>query len=213
MAVNDAAFAERASAWLPDLVSLGFGRVTLFHAIGDDGPAVAEDLDRLRPLLDRLAVTLSAHGVETEIALKRGDAIKWLTALAALRQSDVIVAGAREGPAGATSAYLEPLLAQSPVPVLVLPLERAATAPGLAARPVLLSGEYDVEVEQASRDLVPAALATARLGPEGALPQGASLLVTGPAPSGGSLVEVLDAATCPVLLFPSRTLGAPARAN
>ena len=95
IAVDAAPFADRVGPWLPDIVGAGVRRATLFHAIEGTGDACAKELDELRPRLDRLAVQLSARDIETDIALKRGDRVKWLVSLAALRTTQLLVVGTR----------------------------------------------------------------------------------------------------------------------
>ena len=94
IAVDAAPFADRVAGYLPDLVSAGVRRATLFHAIEGVGAECVKELDNLRPRLDRLAVQLSAREVEADIALKRGDRVRWLTSLAELRTCQVLVVGA-----------------------------------------------------------------------------------------------------------------------
>jgi hypothetical protein len=140
IAVENPQAAEHISAWLPAIIAAGFQRVTLFHALPDDGQAANDELDSVRPLLDTMALALSAHGVETDVAFKRGDAVKWLIALADLRHSALILASGE-------SRTLLPERLQQPsadatVPVLVLPTgspagRRLADLPGAATCPVL----------------------------------------------------------------------------
>lgn len=175
IAIDSAESAEHVAAWLPVLVTARFRRVTLFHAVPEDAEAVGAELDTLRPLLDRLAVALSAHAVETDIAFKRGDMVKWLIALAELRHSELLVVSlpGREPP-----EYVERLCAHSTVPVLALPACRPR--PGM---------RIDLDLPDAS------------------------MLVSAPAPSGSHLADLLGGSDCPILLYPSRSMGAPLRAN
>lgn len=206
--VDGAASASHISAWLPVLITAGFQRATLFHAVCENA-AAADTLDALRPLLDRLAVTLSGSGVETDVALKRGDVTKWLTALAELRHSDLIVASPA-GPGGAVPDYLDTLVLNAPVPVLVLPSGTPTAHTKLFARPMMLLGNDDAELMSAAAALVHAPIEP--LHEDTMLPD-ASMLVMGPAPAGKQLADLLGRAACPVLLFPPRVLGAPARAG
>ncbi len=167
IALDSARGAEHIAAWLPVLVSAQFSRASLFHAVPEDSPDVSRDLDALRPLLDQLAVALSAHGVETDIAFKRGDVVKWLIALAELRHSEQIVVSMREG--GVMPPYLEQLYHDAPAPILVLP----------------------------ANDPLP----------------DTAVVTMGPAPAGSRLADLLGGASCPVLLFSSRSMGAPLGAS
>ncbi len=210
IAVDGAKSAEQIDAWLPVLVTAGFQRATLFHAVREDYQKVADALDALRPLLDRLANTLSAHGIDTDVALKRGDVVKWLIALAEVRKSDLIVAALPS--ARVRPEYLEELTAGSPIPVLVLPAGQPKAQGRLYAKPVMIEGSDDVELAAAANTLIHATMTSARLTDRDDMPD-ASMLVMGPAPSGKRLAETLGKAACPVLLFPSRVLGVPARAT
>lgn len=206
--IDGAAGAEHIAAWLPVLVSAQIGRVSLFHAVPEDSPDVSKDLDALRPRLDKLAVAFSAHGVQTDIAFKRGDVVKWLIALAELRHSNVIVASMD----GRTlPPYLEHLVLESPVPVLVLPAGMPEPDGRLDARPVLLGCE-ESKIMSAASDLVHAPLVPVQLADGADLPD-ASVLVMGPAPAGSRLTDLLGGATCPVLLYSSRSIGAPLGAS
>lgn len=213
IAVDGAQCAEHIDAWLPVLVTAGFQRATLFHAVREEYQKVADSLDALRPLLDRLANTLSAHGIDTDVALKRGDVVKWLSALAEVRHSDLIVVAL---PAGRTiPEYLDELCAGSPIPVMVLPAGQPRSQGRLYAKPLLVyAGERDdtAEVAAAAASLIHATMTTVALQHIADVPD-ASMLVMGPAPSGRRLAETLGKAACPVLLFPSRVLGVPARAT
>lgn len=207
IAIDSAKGAEHIAAWLPVLASARFCRASLFHAVPEDSPDVSKDLDALRPLLDKLAVSLSAHGVQTDVAFKRGDVVKWLIALAELRRSDLIVASTmREG--ARLPGYLERLCLESPVPVLVLPKAQPGGAGTLDAHPVLLLGAEESKVESFASDVVHAPLLPMRLAEGADLPD-ASVLVMGPAPAGSRLADLLGGATCPVLLYSSRSMGAP----
>ena len=125
VSVDTAGFAERMREWLPDLVRTGLRRATLFHSIDESRGEVGEELEGLRPELDRLVVALSSQSVATDVALKRGDAVHWLLALASSRHVDLVVVGA---PADASAANrLLELIAQAHCPVLVLPAHTPAT--------------------------------------------------------------------------------------
>lgn len=211
IAIDNTHGAEHIAAWLPVLVTAQFRRATLFHAVPEDADAVSEELDALRPLLDRLAVALSAHAVETDVAFKRGDVVKWLIALAELRHSELLVLSLPEDGAE-PPAYLERLCLDSPVPVLVLPAARPATGARLDARPVLLLGSDEARVESLATDVIHAPLLHATRADFSDLPD-ASMLVMGPAPSGSHLADLLGGAGCPILLYPSRSIGAPLGAN
>lgn len=119
VAIGSAPFAGKVREWLPDLVRTGLRRVTLFHGIDEEKGQVGEELEGLRPELDRLAVALSSQAVETDIALKRGDAVQWLLALASSRHADLMVVEAPADPAAA--GRLLELLRESRCPVLVFP--------------------------------------------------------------------------------------------
>jgi hypothetical protein len=174
IAIDSAESAEHVAAWLPVLVTARFRRVTLFHAVPEDADAIGEELDTLRPLLDRLAVALSAHAVETDIAFKRGDVVKWLIALAELRHSELLVVSLP----GRQPEYVERLCAHATVPVLALPACRPR--PGM---------RIDLDLPDPS------------------------MLVSVPAPSGSQLADLLGGSDCPILLYPSRAIGAPLSAN
>jgi hypothetical protein len=119
VSIDTAPFAGRVREWLPDLVRTGLRRVTLFHGLDDERGKVGEELEGLRPELDRLAVALSSQSVETDIALKRGDAIRWMLALADSRHADLLMV---EAPSDAAAAgRLMELLRESHCPVLVFP--------------------------------------------------------------------------------------------
>jgi len=210
IAIDGAKGAEHIAAWLPVLVSAQFSRASLFHAVPEDSPDISKDLDALRPLLDKLAVALSAHGVETDVAFKRGDVVKWLNALAELRHSDLIVATV--GSSAQLPDYLERLCLESPVPVLVLPAAEPSSQAGLDARPVLLLGSEESKIMSAASDVVHAPLVPVKLVAGADLPD-ASVLVMGPAPAGSGLADLLGGASCPVLLFSSRSIGAPLGAS
>src|SRR5512140_517991 len=162
IAVDGAQCAEHIDAWLPVLVTAGFQRATLFHAVREDYHKVADSLDALRPLLDRLANTLSAHGIDTDVALKRGDVVKWLIALAEVRKSDLIVV-ALPAARGAMPEYLEELSAGSPIPVLVLPTGQPRSQGRLYARPMRIAGSDDAELSGAAATLIHAPLSTVTL--------------------------------------------------
>ncbi len=211
IAVDGARCAEHIDAWLPVLVTAGFQRATLFHAVREEYQKVADSLDALRPLLDRLANTLSAHGIDTDVALKRGDVVKWLIALAEVRRSDLIVV-ALPAARGPMPEYLDELCAGAPIPVLVLPAGQPRNQGRLYARPLMVSGSDDAELAAAAGSLIHATLTTIAAKDITDVPD-ASMLVMGPAPSGKRLTETLGQAVCPVLLFPSRVLGVPARAT
>jgi hypothetical protein len=206
VAVGSTPFAQLLAGWLPDLVGAGLNRVTLLHAIEGERAGVAAELDRLRPVLDRLAVTLSAQAVETELALKRGDVVKWMQALAELRRTDLLVVGPpRETDVAASTVGR--LLDASPVAVLVLGTERVPGGMRLFERPLVLADrEADTALGAAARALLPTAPLTARPAQSGACPPGASLLVAGPAPSGRHVMEVIREMYCPVLVFPAQAL-------
>jgi hypothetical protein len=134
VSIESAGVAERLRDWIPDLVGTGLRHVTLFHAIEDGKGGVNEELDRIRPELDRLAVALSSQSVEADVALKRGDAVPWLVALATSRHADLIVV---ETPADANAANrLLELLEQAPCPVLAMPGGVPANAAGLRSAAV-----------------------------------------------------------------------------
>jgi hypothetical protein len=211
VAIDSASGAEHIAAWLPVLVTARFRRATLFHAVPEDSGAVSEELDALRPLLDKLAVALSANAVETDVAFKRGDVVKWLIALAELRHSELLVASLPVD-GGAAPAWLERLCVEAPVPVLVLPASRPASGARLDAKPVLVLGSDEARVESLASDVIHANLIHADIAHVFDLPD-ASMLVMGPAPSGSRLADLLGGVSCPVLLFPSRSIGAPLGAN
>lgn len=129
ISLDTAPFAGQVREWLPSLVRSGVRRVTLFHGIDEARGEVGEELEILRPELDRLAVALSSQSVEADIALKRGDAVQWMLALAASRHADLVLVEA-PAEAGAVSRLLE-LIRESRCPVLVFP----------AHSPVVPSGE------------------------------------------------------------------------
>jgi len=210
IAVDAAPFADRVAGWLPDLVSAGVRRATLFHAIEGVGAECAEELDALRPRLDRLAVQLAASEVEADIALKRGDRVRWLTSLAELRTSQIMVLGAHcslapsAQPIGST---LRLLLEESHVPLLVLPAPAARATPRLFERPYLLSdGRSAAALESRARALIPVPLHPTTLGPGDAVPPDASLIVAGPELSGHAIERVIAESSCPVLVFPAPSL-------
>jgi nucleotide-binding universal stress UspA family protein len=210
IAVDAAPFADRVAGWLPDLLSAGVRRATLFHAIEGVGTECVKELDSLRPRLDRLAVQLSAREVEADIALKRGDRVRWLTSLAELRTCQVLVVGAHCSvvpPATTIGSTLRLLLEESHVPLLVLTGPYDANAPRLFERPYLLSsGRQVAALESRARALVPVTLHTTTLGAGETIPPGASLLVTGPEPSGDAFERLLAHSSCPVLVFPAPSL-------
>jgi len=210
IAVDAAPFADRVAGWLPDLVSAGVRRATLFHAIEAVGEDCVKELDALRPRLDRLAVQLSAREVEADIALKRGDRVRWLTSLAELRTCQVLVVGVRcslasnERTIGST---LRLLLEESHVPLLVLPGPFDPAARRLFEQPVLLSkGRSSAALESLARALIPVPLRVAAFGPDESVPSDASLLVAGPELSGHAFERVIAACSCPVLAFPAPSL-------
>ena len=221
IAVDAAPFADRVGPWLPDLVGAGVRRATLFHAIEGTGEDCARELDELRPRLDRLAVQLSARDVDADIALKRGDRVKWLLSLAEVRTSHLLVVGTRcsreEGPAIGSTLRL--LLEQSHVPLLVLGSARPSAQLHLFERPCLFpSRRPEGRVEARARTVVPATLHPATSVPGDPCPSGASLLVTGPEPDGTTLDQLLVQAACPVLVFPAPSLadhtsGSPGTVN
>jgi nucleotide-binding universal stress UspA family protein len=215
IAVDAAPFADRVATWLPDLVSAGVRRATLFHAIEGVGAECARELDELRPRLDRLAVQLSAREVEADIALKRGDRVRWLTSLAELRTCQVLVLGAHcsvKAPARAIGSTLQLLLEESRVPLLVVAAPSDPASPRLFERPYLLAGGPHVaELESRARALVPATLHTANLGPGETVPPGASLVVTGPEPSADAFERLISRSSCPVLVFPAPSLAVLSR--
>ena len=211
IAVDAAPFADRVAGWLPDLVSAGVRRATLFHAIEGVGAECVKELDDLRPRLDRLAVQLSAREVEADIALKRGDRVRWLTSLAELRTSQVLVLGVRcsVAPAqGTIGSTLRLLLEESQVPLLVLPGPVDARTPRLFDQPVLLSsGRTSAVLESRARALIPVPLRAAAFNSGDAVPPGASLIVAGPELSGHAFERVITAgSSCPVLVFPAPSL-------
>ncbi len=210
IAVDAAPFADRVAGWLPDLVSAGVRRATLFHAIEGVGEEIAKELDALRPRLDRLAVQLAASEVEADIALKRGDRVRWLTSLAELRTSQIMVLGAHCSLAPNSEAIgstLRLLLEESHVPLLVLTAPAVRSAPRLFERPYLLSnGRTAAALETRARALIPVALRPATLGPDGAVPPDASLIVAGPDLSGHAFERVIAGSSCPVLVFPAPSL-------
>jgi len=210
IAVDAAPFADRVGQWLPDIVGAGVRRATLFHAIEGTGDACAKELDELRPRLDRLAVQLSARDVEADIALKRGDRVKWLVSLAALRTTQLLIVGTRcskEDHGSTIGSTLRLLIEQSHVPLLVLGSSRAAAQPRLFERPCLVtSRRTEGRVEARARTLVPATLHPVTSVPGDPCPSGASLLVTGPEPAGMTLDQLLAQAACPVLVFPAPSL-------
>lgn len=208
IAVDAAAFADRVGPWLPDIVGAGVRRATLFHAIEETGAACVRELDELRPRLDRLAVQLSARDVEADIALKRGDRVKWLVSLAALRTTQLLVVGARcsrEEQGASIGTTLRLLIEQSHVPLLVLGGPRPAAPPSLFERPCLLAERRpDGRLEARAKALVPATLHPATSVPGECA--GASLFVTGPEPAGMTLEQLFAQAPCPVLVFPAPSL-------
>jgi hypothetical protein len=131
VSVDSAPFAERVREWLPDLVRSGVRRATLFHAIDEARGEVSEELEGLRPELDRLAVALSSQSVETDIALKRGDAVHWLLALATSRRADLLLVAA-PADAGAANRLLD-IVEQARCPVLVLPAHAPIPPAGAGA--------------------------------------------------------------------------------
>ena len=210
IAVDAAPFADRVAGWLPDLVSAGVRRATLFHAIEGVGEECVKELDALRPRLDRLAVQLAASEVEADIALKRGDRVRWLTSLAELRTSQVLVLGAHcslSVGSQAIGSTLRLLLEESHVPLLVLPAAPTPGGPRLFERPYLLSdGRTGAALEARARTLVPVALRPATLGSGDAVPPDASLIVAGPELSGHTLERVIAGSSCPALAFPAPSL-------
>ncbi len=210
IAVDAAPFADRVAGWLPDLVSAGVRRATLFHAIEGVGAECVKELDSLRPRLDRLAVQLSAREVEADIALKRGDRVRWLCSLAELRTCQVLVLGAHCSIAPTDhviGSTLLLLLEESHVPLLIVPVAWDTTAPRLFERPYLLAGgRHHATLEARARALVPVTLHSTTLGAGEAIPPGASLLVTGPEPSGDAFERLISQSSCPVLVFPAPSL-------
>jgi len=210
IAVDAAPFADRVGPWLPDIVGAGARRATLFHAIEGTGDDCARELDELRPRLDRLAVQLSARDVEADIALKRGDRVKWLVSLAALKTTQLLIVGtrcSRQEAAPTIGSTLRLLLEQSHVPLLVLGGSRLEAQPRLFERPCLVASRRpEGRVEARARALVPATLHTVTSAPGDPCPSGASLLVTGPEPAGTTLDQLLAQAACPVLVFPAPSL-------
>jgi nucleotide-binding universal stress UspA family protein len=210
IAVDAAPFADRVGPWLPDIVGAGVRRATLFHAIEGTGDACARELDELRPRLDRLAVQLSARDVEADIALKRGDRVKWLVSLAELRTTQLLVVGARcsrLASAATIGSTLRLLLEQSHVPLLVLSAPRPAAQPPLFEHPCLVpSRRPEGRVDTRAQALVPATLHPVTSASGDPCASGATLLVTGPEPVGMTLDELLAQAACPVLVFPAPAL-------
>lgn len=208
IAVDAAPFADRVASWLPDLVSAGVRRATLFHAIEGVGAECVKELDDLRPRLDRLAVQLSAREVETEISLKRGDRVRWLTSLAELRTSQVLVLGTHcsvapsARPIGTT---LRLLLDASRAPLLVLGSTFEPSAPRLFDRPVLIAGGRQAPaLEARARALVPVPLHA--VAADAGVPADASLIVAGPEPSSDAFERLITRCSCPVLAFPAPSL-------
>ena len=210
IAVDAAPFADRVSGWLPDLVSAGVRRATLFHAIEAVGADCVKELDALRPRLDRLAVQLSAREVEADIALKRGDRVRWLTSLAELRTSQVLVVGVHcslGSPQHTMGSTLRLLLEESHVPLLVLPGPFDPAARHMFEQPVLLSNDrHGAALESRARALIPVPLRVVAFGPDEAVPSGASLLIAGPELSGHTFERVIAGCSCPVLVFPAPSL-------
>jgi len=211
IAVDAAPFADRVAGWLPDLVSAGVRRATLFHAIEGVGAACVKELDDLRPRLDRLAVQLAAREVEADIALKRGDRVRWLTSLAELRTSQVLVLGVRCSAAPnqrTIGATLRLLLEESHVPLLVLPAPMDAKTPRLFDKPVLLTDSHTpAALESRARALIPVPLRAAAYVAGDAPPTDASLIVAGPAFSGHAFERVITSgSSSPVLVFPAPSL-------
>jgi nucleotide-binding universal stress UspA family protein len=210
IAVDGAPFADRVAGWLPDLVSAGVRRATLFHAIEGVGEECVKELDTLRPRLDRLAVQLTARDVEADIALKRGDRVRWLTSLAELRTCQALVLGAHcsVAPAqGMIGSTLRLLLEESRIPLLIIHAAIDPTAPRLFERAYLLSGNrHHAALEARARALLPATLHSTTLGAGEVIPPGASLLVTGPEPSGDAFERLIAQSSCPVLVFPAPSL-------
>ncbi|MBI4542350.1 MAG: universal stress protein [Gemmatimonadetes bacterium] len=210
IAVDAAPFAERVSSWLPDLVPAGVRRATLLHIIQRAGEACADELDELRPSLDRLAVHLSAHAVEAEVALKRGDRARWILTLAELRAAQLIVMGPHcsisddAGPIGST---LRLVLEESPVPLLLIGVAKVSDGPRLFERPFLFSAHQpDPVLEGLARWLIPASILPTRLEAGECWLPGQSLVVTGTDPGNCILEDVLREAWCPALVFPARSL-------
>jgi nucleotide-binding universal stress UspA family protein len=210
IAVDAAPFADRVAGWLPDLVGAGVRRATLFHAIEGVGSECVKELDDLRPRLDRLAVQLSAREVETDISLKRGDRVRWLTSLAELRTSQILVVGQRGASTSSASAIgstLRLLMESARVPLLVITAAREAAAPRLFDRPFLLDGgARSAALESRARLLLPVPLHSSALQADQNAPPGASLLVTGPEISGDAFGRLLRRCSCPVLAFPAPSL-------
>jgi len=211
IAVDAAPFADRVAGWLPDLVSAGVRRATLFHAIEGVGAECVKELDDLRPRLDRLAVQLTAREVEADIALKRGDRVRWLTSLAELRTSQVLVLGARCSAAPhqrAIGATLRLLLEESHVPLLVLPAAKDAATPRLFDKPVLLSnGRTAAQLESRARALIPVALRVVTHAADAPPPAEASLIVVGPELVGHTFERIITSgSSSPVLVFPAPSL-------
>ena len=210
IAVDAAPFADRVAGWLPDLVSAGVRRATLFHAIESVGADVVKELDALRPRLDRLAVQLSAREVEADIALKRGDRVRWLTSLAELRTCQVLVVGVRCSLAAdkpTVGDTLRLLLDQSQVPLLVLSGPADPATPRLFDAPYLIAGGRDAAaLEARARALIPVPLRVTSFDAGQTLPPGASLVVAGPEFSGHAFARVIAGRSCPVLAFPAPSL-------
>jgi hypothetical protein len=210
IAVDAAPFADRVAGWLPDLVSAGVRRATLFHAIEGVGEECVKELDDLRPRLDRLAVQLSAREVEAEIALKRGDRVRWLASLTELRTSQVLVLGASCSvtPSGQRlGSTLRLLLDASHVPLLVLAASADAAKPRLFDRPYLLPGSrHAATLETRARSLIPVPLRADAFEPGAAPPPDASLIVAGPDLSPDGFERLITRCSCPVLAFPAPSL-------
>jgi len=210
IAVDAAPFADRVAGWLPDLVSAGVRRATLFHAIEGVGAECVKELDDLRPRLDRLAVQLSAREVEAEISLKRGDRVRWLTSLAELRTNQVLVVGSHcsVAPAAKTiGATLRQLLDASRAPLLILGAAFEPSAPRLFAKPYLLAGgRQATALESRARSLVPVPLHAVAASAAADIPADASLLVAGLDPSSDWGERLITRCACPVLAFPAPSL-------
>jgi hypothetical protein len=207
VAVDAAPFAERVGTWLPDLAGAGLRKATLYHAMEVDGPEGAAELDDLRPWLDHLAVKFSAESVEVEIALKRGDRLRWLLSLLQVRNADVVVVGprcSRVPGLGTVGTLLAPLLDECPVPVLIVPRPRRSEDLALFSHPLVTD---DPELIGAARALLPGATLSRSAHPL-AHRAPASLLVARAGSPATPLEQALETAAWPVLAFPARALGA-----
>lgn len=204
-AIRDSGCADVLARWLPDLVAAGFRRVTVFHSVpqGRSG-----ELDQLRPALDRLNLMTSLLGVETDLALKRGDASAWLLAMAELRHTDVIVLRRR-----GAGALLDVLAEWSRVPVIALPDARPPEPARGLARPALVAGYREEVVLAVARRVIREPVVIVAAHAHHALPEGTGAVISGPVSAGTPAAELLDGARCPVLLVTDRALRVAAPSN